>query len=181
MPLTRASSPSAHTRYSKLARPVGGFILACGIAGCTMIAPAEPQATLTRSVQVKGSPAEVWSQIGSFCAIEVWHPAIGKCSEDGKTPTTRTLVTREGGAIFVELQTARSDAEHRYSYTFTSAPVPVAHYSSTFQVVAAGPGVSTVSWSGVYTPNPGKETTATEALSGIYESGLGAIQARLGK
>ena len=40
-------------------------------------------------------------------------------------------------------------------------------------------GVSTVTWTGVYTPAPGKEKDASEALSGIYESGLAAIKTRL--
>jgi len=119
--------------------------------------------------------------IGSFCAIGDWHPAIAKCTEDGKAPSTRTLVTKDGKATFVELETARSDVEHRYSYTFTSAPVPVTNYSSTLSVNPKGPGVSTVTWAGAYTSNPGNEKDAADALSGIYESGLAAIKARLQK
>ncbi len=137
-------------------------------------------ATLTRSVDVKGSPAAVWAAIGSYCAIATWHPAIGSCMTDGRTPVTRTLLTRDG-AKFVELQTARNDAAHSYSYSFTSAPVPVTDYVSTFSVVAKGPGVSTVTWTGTYTPNAGKAADASGALTGIYESGLAAIRGKLGQ
>ena len=36
-----------------------------------------------------------------------------------------SIVTKDGKAVFVETQTARSDAEHRYSYSFNSSPLPV--------------------------------------------------------
>ena len=157
------------------------FIKGCALgalAAVTLGVASASAATLARSVDVKGSPAQVWSAIGPFCAIAKWHPAIGACTTDNKTPLTRTLLTKDG-ARFVELQTARSDAEHRYSYSFTASPVPVTHYTSTFSVAAKGAGVSTVTWSGAYTPNAGKAKDADAALSGIYESGLAAIKAEL--
>ena len=81
-------------------------------------------ATLSRSMEVNGAPATVWSAIGAFCAIKDWLPPVGMCIEDGKTPPTRTLVTKDGKASFVEKQTARNDREHSYSYTFVSSPLP---------------------------------------------------------
>jgi hypothetical protein len=144
-------------------------------------AAASPAASLSRSVDVKGTPDQVWSKIGAFCAIKDWHPAIGACTEDGKRPSTRTLVTKDGAATFVELQTASSRAKHRYSYTFVSSPLPVTHYASTFKVTAKAPGVSTVTWSGHYVPNAGKEADAKAALAGIYESGLAQIKTEFTK
>ncbi|HEX5380090.1 MAG TPA: SRPBCC family protein [Phenylobacterium sp.] len=135
-------------------------------------------ATLSRSVDVAGNPDAIWKAIGPFCAIRNWHPAIGRCAVDGKAQPTRTLTTKDGKATFVELQTARNDAAHSYSYSFTSSPVPVTHYVSTFKVVAKSKGVSTVTWSSVYTPDRGKEQAALDALTGIYESGLAAIRAQ---
>src|SRR3977135_584128 len=101
-------------------------------------------ATLSRSTEVNGAPATVWSAIGAFCAIKDWLPPVGMCIEDGKTPSTRTLVTKDGKAAFVEKQTARSDAEHSYSYTFLSSPLPVTNYTSTIKVAAKGAGGSVV-------------------------------------
>jgi len=137
-------------------------------------------ATLSRQVDVAATPFAVWSAIGPFCAIADWHPAIASCALDGATPPTRTLVTRDK-ATFVELQTARSDVTHSYSYTFTSSPVPVTHYVSTFRVVGKGKGLSKVVWSGTYTPHAGMDKQADEALAGIYESGLAAIKAKLAR
>jgi hypothetical protein len=75
-------------------------------------------ATLSRSVDVSGTLSAVWSMIGPFCAIKDWLPLVGTCTGNGGVPPERTLVTKDGKATFVEAQTARSDAEHSYSYTF---------------------------------------------------------------
>lgn len=144
------------------------------------IAPAFA-ATISRSADVKASAAAIWSVIGPFCAIKDWLPPVGECIEDGKAPPTRILVTKDGKAAFVETQTARNDTEHSYSYAFLSSPLPVSNYTSTIKVTAKGDGTSTVTWSGSYTPDQGKEKAASEALNGVYEAGLAEIKARLGK
>ena len=138
-------------------------------------------ATLSRSVDVSGTLSAVWSMIGPFCAIKDWLPPVGTCTENGAFPLERTLVTRDGKATFVETQTARSDAEHSYSYTFKSSPLPVTAYASTIKVAPKSDGVSTVTWSSTYVPDPGKEQAAREALTGIYEAGLAAIKAKFAK
>jgi hypothetical protein len=117
--------------------------------------------------------------IGPFCAIKDWLPPVGSCTEDGKVQPTRTLVTKDGKATFVEMQTARSDTQHFYTYTFQSSPLPVRHYTSTVKVAAKGEGISTVTWTGTYMPEHGKEKDANDALTGIYKAGLDSIRAKL--
>lgn len=138
-------------------------------------------ANLSRSIEVNGAPATVWSAIGAFCAIKDWLPPVGMCIEDGKIPPIRTLVTKDGKASFVERQTARNDQEHSYSYTFLSSPLPVTNYTSTIKVTPKSEGVSIVTWTGTYTPDSGKEKDASEALNGIYKSGLTAIKVKLAR
>ena len=133
-------------------------------------------ATVSHSVEVQGSSSAVWALIGPFCAIKNWLPPVGTCSQDGATRPTRTLVTKDGSATFVERQTARSNARHFYSYTFLSSPLPVTHYHSTIKVTSLGQGRSNVTWSGTYTPMPGQESAAKEALDGIYTAGLDSIR-----
>jgi hypothetical protein len=152
----------------------------CAAALCFGGIPASA-ANLTRSIEVNGAPSAVWSVIGSFCAIKDWLPPVGMCIEDGKSPPTRTLVTKDGKASFVETQTARSEKEYSYSYAFVSSPLPVTNYSSTIKVTAKGDGVSAVTWTGTYTPDPGKEKDAIDALSGVYEAGLAGIKAKFRK
>ncbi len=138
-------------------------------------------ATISRTAEVKASASTVWSLIGPFCAIKNWLPPVGQCIEDGKAPPTRILVTKDGRAAFVETQTARSDTDYSYSYTFLSSPLPVSNYTSTIKVTPRGDGASTITWSGSYTPDQGKEKAASEALNGVYEAGLAQIQAKLAK
>jgi Polyketide cyclase / dehydrase and lipid transport len=138
-------------------------------------------ATLSRSVDVSATLSQVWSMIGPFCAIKDWLPPVGTCTETAGTPAERTLVTKDGKATFVETQTTRSETEHSYSYTFKSSPLPVTGYASTIKVVPKSDGVSTVTWSSTYVPDPGKEQDAREALTGIYEAGLATIKARFAK
>ena len=152
----------------------------CAAALGAGAAPASA-ANLTRSIEVDGSPAAVWSVIGSFCAIKDWLPPVGVCIEDGKSPPTRTLVTKDGKASFVETQTARNEKEYTYSYAFLSSPLPVTNYTSTIKVTAKNEGASVVTWTGTFTPDSGKEKDALDALSGVYEAGLAGIQARFKK
>jgi hypothetical protein len=163
------------------ARFAAAVLTASTFAFLSATASPTSAASLSRNVDVSGTPAQVWSKIGAFCAIATWHPAIGTCAEDGKVPPTRTLVTKDGAATFVELQTGYSAAKHRYSYTFLASPLPVKHYVSTFKVSAKARGVSTVTWSGAYTPITGKEADANAALGGIYEAGLAQIKAKFSK
>jgi hypothetical protein len=155
-----------------------------GFAACFLAVGADaaaPKASLTRSITVQAPPSAVWSAIGPFCAIREWHPAIGSCALDGKATPTRTLVTRDGQATFVELQVDRNDAAWRYSYSFTSSPAPVTGYVSTLSVRPSGKNASVVTWEGRYTPNAGQERAAESMLSGIYVSGLVAIRDRFAK
>jgi hypothetical protein len=161
-------------------RPVG-VALACASAILGASAAAASAASLSRNVDVNGTPASVWQVIGPFCAIKDWHPAIGTCTETSTNPPTRTLVTKDGKATFVETQTARSDADHSYSYAIKSSPLPLTNYVSTIKVTSKGNNMSTVTWSSTYTPEQGKEKEADAALSGIYESGLDAIKTKLAK
>ena len=164
------------TKFVAFLRPA-----AVGAVALSLGSFAASAANLSRSIEVSATPAAVWSAIGAFCAIKDWLPPVGMCIEDGKTPSTRTLVTKDGKAAFVEKQTARSDAEYSYSYIFLSSPLPVTDYTSTIKVTAKGEGVSVVTWTGSYTPDSGKEKDASEALNGVYEAGLAGIKARLTK
>src|ERR1700754_3113227 len=108
-PRSRASEKAMYV----VAR-IAGVAVAAGVI-VTLGAVASPRApvsspvSLTRSIDVKGDPATVWALIGPYCAIKDWHPAIGACTEDGKSTPTRTLTTKDGAAVFVERQTARDD------------------------------------------------------------------------
>ena len=162
-----------NSHHKRLARAAG---LVC--ASLFLHSSDAAAASLSRSVEVDAPASAVWSIIGPFCAIKDWHPVVSSCSEDGGSPPTRTLVTKDGKATFVEPEVARNDEEHFYSYSFRASPFPVTHYMGTIWVVSEGAHRSTVLWTGTYTPLPGKEKDANDAFAGVYESGLAALKAR---
>jgi hypothetical protein len=150
----------------------------CALFGTLLVGTAGGSAraeTLAQSVEVNASPAIVWALIGPYCAIETWLPPIGSCRLDGQSPPTRTLVTRDRSATFVEQETERSDQGHFYSYTFVSSPLPVHNYRSTIRVMARGTGGSTIVWKGEYVPDVGREQQAHDALAEVYQAGLDSI------
>ena len=174
-PFSKGPSASVRTR-SMILRVTGTAVSVCALAVANAFSSPASAAELTRSVDVTATPAQVWSVIGPFCAIKDWHPVVGTCTEDGKTPPTRTLVTKDGKVTFVEPETARTD--HSYSYTFAASPFPVTHYTGTISVVAKGSDGATIVWHGTYTPNPGKAKEATADFAGVYETGLAALKTR---
>lgn len=150
--------------------------LVCLLAVFSAQAKPPAAAWISRSAEIDAPPQEVWALIGPFCSIANWHPAIASCTEQG-SPPTRTLHAKDGKTVFVEPEIGRDDAEHYYSYTFKSSPFPVSEYEATIRVVPAGPGRSTVTWSGSYVPDNGKAAQADKLFADIYEAGLAAVKA----
>ena len=154
---------------------------AISVAGLTALPPDARAGSLSRQTDVAAPAAAVWATIGSFCAIKEWHPAVGVCVIDGKTPVTRTLITKDGKAAFVETETARNDAAFFYSYNFVASPLPAPKYLATIRVVPRGAKASTIVWHGDFTAEPGKDKDVETALAGIYESGLAALKEKFAK
>jgi hypothetical protein len=137
--------------------------------------------SLTRQMDVAAPAAQVWSDIGGFCAIKDWHPLVGVCVTDGKTPVTRTLITKDGKVSFVETEMARDDARHVYSYNFVVSPLPAPKYLATIRVVAKSATTSTIVWHGDYTAVPGKEKDVEASLANVYDTGLAALKDKYAK
>ena len=114
-------------------------------------AGAASAASVTKSIEVDAPPAKVWAMIGPFCSISAWHPAIGKCTTDGNAEPTRTLVTIDGKATFVEIETARDEKGMSYSYAIKSSPLQLSDYKSTIKVEPKGEGLSTITRRYLYT------------------------------
>jgi hypothetical protein len=118
------------------------------------------------------SPDALWKKVGGFCGIGDWHPAIEKCvlSSDGKE---RTLSLKGGGTI-VERQESVDNANHTYTYTILSGPLPVANYHSTISVSPDAKG-SSIKWVGAYDAKGASDADAKKVIDGIYESGEKAL------
>jgi len=132
-------------------------------------------AEVTKDVEVKGTPAQVWEKIGSWCSISDWHPAIATCeaSQEGDA-NVRHLTTKDGAKI-KEKQTASGDTS--YGYTITESPLPVENYNATMSVEPSADGNNTkVTWSAQFDPKGASEDDAKTTVKGILKSGLEAIK-----
>jgi polyketide cyclase/dehydrase/lipid transport protein len=118
------------------------------------------------------SPDALWKKVGDFCGIGDWHPAVEKCvlNADGKE---RTLSLKGGGAIVERLESV-DDANHTYTYTIRSGPLPVTNYSSTISV-SPDPKGSSIKWVGTYDAKGVPDADAKKVIDGIYEAGEKAL------
>ena len=85
----------------------------------------------------------------------------------------RTLSLKGGGTIKEE-QVSRDDKVMSYTYTILESPLPVSDYKSTLSVAPEGSG-SKVTWTGTFNAKGAPDTVATDAIQGIYDSGLKAL------
>ncbi len=146
-------------RIAKISVAAAAFLVSTGAAFAL-----DSSVTMTSSM----SPEALWKKIGDFCGIAGWHPAIEKCvlSADGKQ---RTLSLKGGGTI-VETLEKLDDANHTYTYTIISSPLPVASYHSTISV-SADPKGSSLKWVGKYDAKGASDADANKVIDGIYEAG----------
>jgi len=135
-------------------------------------------AEVSKDVEVKGTPTQVWEKIGGWCSISNWHPAIATCetSKEGDA-AVRKLTTKDGAKI-TEKQTA-ADATS-YGYTMTDTPLPVTNYNATMGVAPSDEeGKTKVTWTATFDPKGASEDDAKKSVEGIFESGLQAIKLAL--
>ena len=126
--------------------------------------------TMTSSM----SPDALWKKVGDFCGIASWHPAIEKCtlSADGKQ---RTLSLKGGGTVVEELENW-DNANHSYTYTILSGPLPVTNYHSTITVTGDAKG-STLKWTGTFDAKGAPDADVKKTMDGVYEAGAKALTA----
>jgi uncharacterized protein YndB with AHSA1/START domain len=135
---------------------------------------------VSRSRDIAAPPAAVWAIMEDFCAIELWHPQVARCtlSEDEETAgiamPVRGLVTTEGLGPIVEAETARDGAAMTYSYILLGGPLPVKNYSSTIAVTARAQ-MSVVTWRATFDADGMSEADTVAEIEAMYERGLAGI------
>jgi hypothetical protein len=127
-----------------------------------------------RTVEVNGELAKVWADVGGWCAISTWHPALAKCEEsEAGGKKQRTLTTKDGGVI---KETMTASTATSYSYRIDESPLPVSNYTATF---AAEPGSGdkkvNIVWSAKFDPK-GNEAEAEKTMSGLFQAGVDQIK-----
>jgi hypothetical protein len=130
--------------------------------------------TVHRSVTVEGIPRLVWLDIGGFCDIENWHPAVAECTDSRAGGVLQRTLSLQGGGTIVENQTDHEGLS--YSYEIVESPLPVRNYHSTIKVSGSG-NETTIEWSGWFDADGATNAEAAAVIAGIYEAGLDQIAA----
>jgi len=128
--------------------------------------------TVHRSVTVEGIPRLVWLDIGGFCGIDDWHPAVAGCTDKRADGVFQRTLSLEGGGTIIENQTDHDGLS--YSYEIIESPLPVENYHSTFKVFQSG-DETTIDWLGSFDAKGVTDAEAAAIIGGIYEAGLNGI------
>jgi hypothetical protein len=147
-------------------------------AALLLTATAASAAQVTREATIDAEPAKVWAEIGSFCSISAWHPAIAKCEEIKTSDATMRHLTTGDGGMFEERLLAHDDKAMSYSYAILKSPLPVSDYQSTISV-AEKDGKSQVVWKSSFEPKGVSAAEAEKVVGGIYEAGLDALKSKV--
>lgn len=154
--------------------------IAAGFFAATIaLTGAAGAAEIKRRVEINGEAGKVWAQIGGWCAIKDWHPAIAKCEESTEGGKTRRTLTTKDGAVVKETLTAKSGTS--YSYQIDESPFPVANYTATFSVVPDDDDRDEVNvvWSAKFDPKGKKEDEAKKVMTDVFKAGLAQIKKKL--
>jgi hypothetical protein len=129
-------------------------------------------------VEVKTSPEKAWAEIGDFCGIKNWHPAVVSCELTGEgAPRVRTL-TLQGGAKMIEKEMSWNDRGRAYSYTTLEGPLPVTNTTAMIKVLPGDRGKVNLVWTSSFKPI-GSSAEAKKALETFYLAGLQSLKAKL--
>lgn len=147
---------------------------------------------VTETIEINAAPEAVWNIIKDFGNPHAWLPMVASTTAQGgnEPGATRELTLKKGGVIKEELK-KYEPAKMSYQYKITEVDptvLPVANYSSSISVEAAGSG-SKVEWNGAFyrswmTNNPPpeqNEEAAIKAVTGIYKEGLANLKALVEK
>jgi hypothetical protein len=138
-------------------------------------------------VDVKGTiPApvtDVWAVVGDFGGISAWLPPLSDSGllhgATGNEVGDLRQCTIDGGPTITESQTARSDADHSYSYAITEGSLPMQNYQATISLNAAG-DQTVLQWTSTFDPDPGEEGNVTSMIEGVYQAGIDHLKQRFG-
>jgi mxaD protein len=151
---------------------------------------AAPLLKVTRTITIDASADQVWAKCGDFDALDRWLPPVAKDTltkgKNNVPGAIRHLDVKGGGYVNEELLRYSGQA-HSYSYRILDSVLPVSDYHATLSVKAAGAGKSVVTWTGTFKrkdtgANPAdnaNDKAATDAIRGVYQSGLDNLKQSL--
>ena len=163
------------------------MIIAAAVAAAAVLPISSAQAAslfTAKKLEINVDPKEVeqqrkavWDELGGWCAISTWHPAVEKCEESKEGEDTfRTLTLKDGGVIKERLLEA---GNMTYKYEIISSPLPVKNYSAQFSVTPDDDDEDEINvlWSATYDAEGKPDKEARSVIDGIFKAGIENIKA----
>ena len=154
------------------------------------LAAAPGPLTVTESIDIKGTPDQVWAAVKDFDSLDKWHPGFSKDvilkGGDNKKGEVRELTIKDGPSFKEELL-AFSEKTHSYTYRIVESPLPITGYKSMLTVKAGKDGLTTVTWVGHFKRKNKSETPpeaesdegAIKLVTGVYQGGLNNLKKKI--
>ncbi|MGO9994633.1 MAG: SRPBCC family protein [Steroidobacteraceae bacterium] len=153
-------------------------LLASGLSGAAAL-----ELHVKKSVTLAAPADKVWDAVKNFNELNTWHPAVASdeiVSGTNNTPGAVRLLTLKGGGTIKEKLLQFDASGHRFRYSIVEGVIPVTHYTSSLVVTSLADNKTLVTWSGRFkrknvgdTPaDDENDKAATDAITGVYQSGL---------
>ena len=144
---------------------------------------AAPPLQVKKTITIAAPADKVWEAAKNFNGLNTWHPALASdeiVSGTNNTVGAVRLLTLKGGGTIKEKLLQFDETGHRFRYSIVEGVLPVSHYTSAFVVTSLGKNKTLVTWSGRFKrknlgdspPDNESDKAATDAISGVYQSGL---------
>lgn len=165
-------------------------LLAATVPATVVLAHGPTPQKVDQSVTIAAKPEAVWKVVGTFAAIDTWHPDVAKSEAvDGNAAGGRRKVTLKNGGTLDEGLDEMNDKTFTYSYRLSDADLkalPVSSYSATLTVTPDGDG-SKVEWMGRFyrgdTGNEPPDNLSDEAgrvaMNRYFADGLKGLKAKV--
>jgi hypothetical protein len=149
------------------------------VAAMTLLAQPALALTVKETARIAAPIDKVWEQVGAFCAIGTWHPAVEGCTLRQTGGAVERTVALKGGGILEERLQATSAAKHRLRYALLSGPLPVTDYVSTVRLTAVDAKTTRIVWSSSFKAKGASDAEARKAIAGIYTAGFEGLSKAL--
>ncbi|MGB8273721.1 MAG: SRPBCC family protein [Alphaproteobacteria bacterium] len=108
-------------------------------------------------MRLAASADSVWTLIGPFDSLPLWHPLVRECTLAYAGGHKLRRILLHDGRRIVNREEARDEAKRSYSYSIVEAPVAVTSYLSTLTVHEEGPQSCLVHWESAFVARPGAD------------------------
>lgn len=121
---------------------------------------------------------KAWQQIGPFCNLGTWHPAVESCTLRRNEGAQERVLALKGGGAIEERLLSSSASSHRIRYSILTSPLPVKDYAASLSAEPAGRGARVV-WTAHYTSNSASDEETRKVISGIFTAGFDGLKQKL--